>query len=75
MIKVNIYNNNKRKSVGKKCQIYEIGLKMTCLGVLKRGDTWQRQCNRFERGRRYTNLNYSASIHYNNNYNSIIVTQ
>ena len=37
-----------------------IGLKKTCLGVLKRGDTCQIQWNRFERGRRYTNVNYSA---------------
>ena len=39
-----------------------IGLKKTCLGVLDRGDTWQRQWNRFERGRRNRNVNYSASI-------------
>ena len=30
--------------------------------ILERGDTWQRQWNRFERGRINRNVNYSASI-------------
>jgi len=34
MKKVKIYNNNKRKSVVKVSK-YDIGLKKTCLGVLK----------------------------------------
>ena len=62
MIKVNFIIINKRKSVVKSVKIW-IGLKMTCLGVLKRGDTWQRQWNRFERGRRNRNVNLQC-FHY-----------
>ena len=54
----------------KKCQIYIIGLKKTCLGVftievIRDNDNE----TGLKEGGGIENLNYSASIHSNDNYN------
>ena len=51
----------------KRCSKYIfIGLKKrTCLGCFRyRGDTWQRQWNRFEKGRRNRNVNTTSAFPY-----------
>ena len=60
----------------KRCQnIFIAGLKKTCLGVLECEERDQNNETGLKEGGIIENQNYSASIHYNDNYNSIIVTQ
>ena len=46
-----------------------IGLKKTCLGVLDRGDREKDNETGLKEGGGIEMSNYSASIHYSNNYN------
>ena len=48
-----------------------IGLKKTCLGVLERGERDKANETGLKGGRRNRNVNYSASIHYYDNYNLV----
>ena len=47
----------------KRCQIYFIGLKKTCLGVLERGDRDKYNETGLKEGGGIENVNYSASIY------------
>ena len=56
----------------KRCQIYFIGLKKTCLGVFRIEEIRDKDyATGLEEGGGIEMSIYSASIHYNNNYNLV----
>jgi len=48
---------------------YIYWVKKDLFGCFRERRTWQSQWNRFEGGRKNKNVDYSASIHNNDNYN------